>query len=181
MSAVRRLPQTAVEMRRAFDEGFRSAVERPRRDEESLIAIQAAGTALAVRVGQVRGISRIRHVLAIPTGAEGLLGITALRGAIVAVYDLAAVVGIGATASAAAWIMVAGDPQVALAFERFDGRVEVPGTAIHAAGAAPGPGQQLETVEIGSCLHAIIDVPQLLMKLAQPIAQQAGGRSGLSS
>lgn len=80
-------------LRRSFDEAF--AVPPRLREEglEHLLLIRVAGEALALKTLHVTGLVRIGRILPIPSRIPELLGITGIRGTLVPVFDLAALLG----------------------------------------------------------------------------------------
>jgi len=83
---------------------------------------------LSIRVGRDRHAVRLSDVAAlevrcavtpVPSEHPELLGIAGLRGAVVAVFDLAAL--IGASSGDAPWLLLAKGAPVAFAFGEFEG------------------------------------------------------------
>jgi len=121
-------------MRHAFDLSF----TRPppvRAEVVDLLAVTVGSDALAVRMDTVSGLVIDRAVTPLPGSPPALLGVAGLRGHLIPVYDLAAV--LGATAggapvrpAAACLILLAGSPAVAVAVGRLDAHLRVPRAAI---------------------------------------------------
>ncbi len=153
----------AAELRRAFDEAFAAPPVRRSEQRESLIAIRVAGESLMVRTHEITGLARRARVVPVPTDVPELLGITAIRGALLAVYDLARLLGIGAPASEPAWLLLANpEAPVALAFEKFEGQMEVPRECICQAEESTTRECIRRVARIGTGVRLVIDVAELV-------------------
>jgi purine-binding chemotaxis protein CheW len=120
VSAEDRSAATVAELRRAFDDGFERAPAAAA-GMEALLALRAGDDALAVRLHETRGLERWRSVLPLPAVRPELLGLCGLRGQLVPVFDLAALLG-GALATAPRWLILCGASEtIALAVAHFDG------------------------------------------------------------
>jgi hypothetical protein len=121
---------TADALRREFDDSFRAAPPEPVR-HDVFLAIRVAGTARAIRLDQVSQLCALPPLVALPGGRPGLLGIVELGGELVAVYDIASILGVVAGGDPA-WVVLTATPErVGLAFEGLLGQVRVPeGTAV---------------------------------------------------
>jgi purine-binding chemotaxis protein CheW len=132
-------------MRRAFDQSF----TRPppvRAEVVDLLAVTVGADSLAIRMDTVSGLLIDRAVTFLPGSPPALLGVAGLRGHLIPVYDLAAILGAaggppaggtgaglaGGAGGAAAWclILLAGSPAVAVAVDRLDAHLRVPHDAI---------------------------------------------------
>jgi purine-binding chemotaxis protein CheW len=100
-------------------------------------------------------------VVSLPTRAPELLGVVAIRAAIVPIYDLAAALG-RSGAAATRWMVVHRAGQAGFAFERFDGHLRIaegsiaaPSPRGHIVGQLVVDGQPRLVVDLGSMLTAI--------------------------
>jgi chemotaxis signal transduction protein len=143
-------------------------------DDVELLAVRAGGTAYAIRLTAVSGLFADRTVTPLPGPVPELLGVAAFRGAVVAVYDLGALLGhaVGAGRSGVGggqtrqsgtvtaqprWLVLdTGTPPVGLAFDELDGHVRAPARAI--ATAADGG---FAAVHEGDLVRPVIDVPEI--------------------
>jgi chemotaxis signal transduction protein len=161
-------PSEQVErLRRAFDDAFAAPAALPARDAERLLAIRVAGEPFAIRVLETVGLLAARKIVPMPTRRPEVLGLTAIRGALLPVFSLAGLLGLGAVPDDARWFVLAGRRQpVALAFGRIDAQVEVPRAELHgAADAGPsGPVRELATVD--GHPRPLVDIPTLLRGIA---------------
>jgi chemotaxis signal transduction protein len=107
-------------LRHAFDRSF---AEAPRSDAapfEDLLEITVGTMPYALRMTEVFGLFADRKITLLPSTVHELLGITGLRGSVLPVYDLAALLGHSVAAGTPRWLAVAAALPVALAFEGFE-------------------------------------------------------------
>jgi purine-binding chemotaxis protein CheW len=142
------LVQRLHELRAAFDASFADPPREEVAGHDDLLAIRAGGRRYALRLTQAAGLFPDRPVTRLPGPVSALLGVAGFRGAIVPVYGLAAVFGIGGTAAAVnndeagrpRWlVLAAGTPSVALAFDELDGHLRVPSDVLVEEAAGHGP------------------------------------------
>jgi purine-binding chemotaxis protein CheW len=156
------LSDRAEELRLAFDRSFAAPHRTEMVDDVELLAVRAGGTAYAIRLAAVSGLFADRTVTPLPGPVPELLGVAAFRGAVVAVYDLGALLGHTAHQSGIAtaqprWLVLdTGTPPVGLAFDALDGHVRAPAGAI--AAAADGG---FAAVLDGNLVRPVIDVPEI--------------------
>lgn len=155
--------ETLEELRRAFDATF--AARRPLPAElVDLVAVRAGGLSCAVRVAEIGGVAPYRCVASLPSEEPSLLGIAAVRGEVLPVYDLAALAGSG-VAGAPRWMLLSrGAERVALAFDAIEEYLRVARTAFV---AAPPPEPEAkpvaaEFVRGPSSLRPVVSVSALL-------------------
>ena len=126
-------------LRREFDRSFSEPARRHDADHVELLAVRAGGRPYALRLAQTSGLYPDRPVTALPGPVGALLGVAGFGGAIVPVYDLAALLG-HPVAERPRWLVLAtGSPPLALAFHALDGHVRIPADVIVTeAGERPG-------------------------------------------
>ncbi|WP_437878546.1 chemotaxis protein CheW [Sorangium sp. So ce513] len=122
-------------LRDAFDASF-AAPALPCADEPArALAIRAGDRRLLARIDELAAVEPCRRIVPLAGGPPGLLGLAGLRGRLVAVYDLAALVGgrpRAGVADAAAgpaprWLLVCAEsPDVALAIDEIEGHASLP-------------------------------------------------------
>ncbi|WP_437737635.1 chemotaxis protein CheW [Sorangium sp. So ce1335] len=132
-------------LRDVFDASF-AAPARPCAEEPArALAIRAGDRRLVARIDELAAVEPCRRLVPLAGGPPDLLGLAGLRGRLVAVYDLAALVGgrpRAGVADAAAgpaprWLLVcAGSPEIALAIDEVEGHASLP-RASPGAGAGP--------------------------------------------
>jgi chemotaxis signal transduction protein len=118
------LRSTADELADAFDAGFAAPVHEPEPTVD-VIAVRIGAHAFALRALELTALHLAGRIVPLPTRAPPLLGLAGIRGALVPVYDLAALVG-GEPDPGARWLVLVGRPIVGLAFAAFDRQLRVP-------------------------------------------------------
>ncbi len=117
---------------------------------------------MVLRADQITGIAKCKRIVPVLSRHAELIGITGMRGVIVPVFDLAALLGLASTEKFS-WVALAhSDSPIALAFEGFEGQVEVEGTCLYGGETAPSRRHVRQLVRIGPAVRAVIDVPSLV-------------------
>jgi purine-binding chemotaxis protein CheW len=130
----------ADELRERFDRSFAEPVRRHEVEHVELLAIRSGGCPYALRLAQTAGLHPDRPVTPLPGPLTALLGVAGFGGTIVAVYDLAALLGHPVPARPRWLVLAAGVPPLALAFDELDGHVRAPLASIitESGGSARG-------------------------------------------
>lgn len=160
-----RLQTKVAEMRRAFDESFAAPQRDDEQSVEHMLAVEVAGDRFAVRVADISGLTIAKGtILRVPSRAPELLGITGIRGVVVPVFSLAALLGISPAAGHPRWLVLCGGRQapIALAIERVEGHLDIPVRQIFACEAERAHRYVNETARDGSVLRGVIDISQLV-------------------
>jgi len=154
------------EVRREFDNTFAAPPAGPPADRESLITLRVAGEAFAVRTMHITAVVNGRRIMPVPTRVAGLLGITALRGALLPVYDLAALLGLPAGAGPGAWLMLTNrETPVGFTFHEFEGQMEIERACLSESGSAGSRKHLCAMARVGTANRAVIDVPGLVEEI----------------
>lgn len=165
-------PSSALELRRAFDASFASEPAAPV-ERVDLLAVSVAGRLHAVRVPEIAGVVPFVEPVELPAEAPGSLGVTAVRGRLVAAYDLAALLGLASGGRPRWMLLSAGRDGVALAFAEVGGclRVAVGDIAVTAPDAAYGA---REIARVSSArLLPVVSIPALLRQLRDRLGPHA--------
>lgn len=153
--------EKVAELRRAFDEAraipfSEGAEERA----DNLLAIRISGDAYAIKVSEITGLATGRKVVRVPGPIPELLGLAGIRGTLVPVYSLHALLGYGSDAEQPQWLALCGTEECfALAFNEFQGYLRIPrgqlypveqkeAARIHVKEIARGPGGVRAVVSI---------------------------------
>ena len=127
----------ASELRDEFDRSFAVAPAGDTSTPYELLQIELAGEPYALALSEIRSLHVDLAIVPVPSRAPALLGVIALRGAIVPVYDLRRLLGLP-TDRPSRWVVVAGNN--AFAFDHVAGHfsaAELPaGRMIHHEGRA---------------------------------------------
>ena len=164
----------SLELRREFDSAFAAPRAVRSSDVDKLVILQVGSLWVACRVVEVTRFESLRSVIPLSGGAPGLIGIAGLRGKVVPVFGLAAILGIGA-AEAAPWVAICGEADpIGLAFDRLDRFVIVRRSDV----CAVGDGNRLSShttglVRIGSVSHDVLDLPAILSAIREATGADA--------
>jgi purine-binding chemotaxis protein CheW len=118
-----------TELREAFDRSFAQAPITEAAAVESLLAIRVGADPYVLRMTEVVGLFADKKVTRLPSPVSELSGIAGFRGAVLPVYDLAMLLGYP-RAMSPRWLVVIAVTPVALAFDSFDGYLNVRDAAI---------------------------------------------------
>jgi chemotaxis signal transduction protein len=149
-------------LRREFDGAFALPTREVAADGVDLLAIRVGARRLALRVSEIAAVATGRRLTPVPSPTSELLGLVGMRGVLVAVLDLAALLGEELESSEAPrWLaLCAGDDQLALGFHVLEGHVRVPPTALEGVdGGRLGLVTHVAHTESG--LRSIVGVPQV--------------------
>jgi chemotaxis signal transduction protein len=157
--------QDARALREAFDADFAAAPPSgPRADEVPLLVVRAGGTLLAVRVMETGGLVAPGRIEPVPSGRRELLGVTGLRGTLLAVYSLGRLLGLDDAGEAPRWLLLAGGAaRVGLACGALEAHRRVPVAAVEMATGAAGALREVVQLEGGSL--PVVSIPALLREI----------------
>lgn len=155
----------ADELRDAFDSGFARASEDAVATSERLLAVRIGGEAHALRVAEIAGVFVDRTITSVPSRHPALLGITGVRGAVVPVFDLAALVGRAATAPRLRWLVIAAHERVGFAFDAFEGQLAVAASSI--VRAREGSSHVREVARVADQLRPIVLLESVISALGR--------------
>jgi chemotaxis signal transduction protein len=162
----------AAELRRSFDESFAAAAETVTADVEDLLGLRVGGDAYAVRLGEITALLPERKIVALPSPIPELLGLAGLRGGIVPVYSLRALLGYGAGTERTAWIILAGaEPLVGLAFDQFEGHLRIARSQIAVRSDAASRAHVAETAQVEGALRGLIGVRSMVATIQERVAR----------
>jgi chemotaxis signal transduction protein len=118
-----------TELRRAFDRSFAEAPAVETGAHDDLLDIRIGSDPYAVCLADAGGLFADRRVTPLPGSVTEMCGVVGLRGAVLPVYDLRALLGY-AKGLVPRWLLVIAHTPVALAFDGFEGHLRVPHAAI---------------------------------------------------
>ena len=160
------LSKSAAELRLQFDNTFVAPPPGPAEGNESLITLRAAGEALAVKMLHITAVAKRRRIVPVPTRVPGLLGITVLRGTLLPVYDLAAILGLPAPAGERSWLMLTGpETTVGLIFDEFEGQIEIDRACLYESGSSGSRKHLRVTAKVNDTHRAVIDIPGIVEEI----------------
>jgi len=150
-----------VQLRDGFDRGFAVAPPPPVPAHSDFLCIRVGGDPSAIALGDIASLHADLRIIALPSRGPELLGVAAIRAAVIPIYDLRVVfgtAGIGATR----WTVVVSNGLAGFGFDGFDGHARIADRSI--AAAPPGghvrgqftlDGQPRSIVDLRSVLAAI--------------------------
>jgi purine-binding chemotaxis protein CheW len=151
-----------AELRSAFDLSFARTPNIDATPKDDLLIIRLEATAYALRLAHVAGLFAGKKITRVPSGVPGLLGIAGFRGAIMPVYDLAALMD-HTPAEAPRWLVIAANAPVAFAFAGFEGHVRVSREALAIQQTADQPRRYVrELVRTQETIRPLIDLASML-------------------
>jgi chemotaxis signal transduction protein len=151
---------------RAFDRSFAEPLRVAAEDRVSLLMIGCGRQPFALRSLQVTELVADRSLVAVPSRHPELLGIAGIRGALVPVFDLAALLGSARQEARPQWLVLADrHAPVGLAFDRLEGYSHVSPVDFYVEETSPGPRHVRQLVRTGSVVRGLIDIPAILQAI----------------
>jgi chemotaxis signal transduction protein len=155
----------AAALRQAFDRSFAEPARRDADDLVELLAVRVGGDPYALPLAEGAGLFAGRPVVPVPGPVPELLGVAGVRGLLVPVYSLRALLGYPG-AEAPRWIFVVRSAEaLAVAFDQIDGHRRVPRASVaplarpaarlHVVEAARLEGEVRPIVSLASVIKAI--------------------------
>jgi chemotaxis signal transduction protein len=171
MSESREVSHRAEELRRSFDRRFAEPLTVETLAMVDLLGVRFGDDAYAVRLSEVSGLFADRKIIPIPSSISALLGIAGLRGGLVAVYGLRALLGYPPTSDSPRWLMLAGS-DIGLAFEHFEGYLRAPRSAISKSEGATSKASARETLQVESGSRSILQLSALIEAINERVASR---------
>ena len=118
----------ASALRRAFDASFAESTSDDAAATEDFLALRLAGHRYALRLANVARLVTIPKIVPVPTSRPTALGIAAVRGVLIAVHSLPALLAHPLPEAAShRWLVIVEAPDVlGLAFDELDGFLRLP-------------------------------------------------------
>jgi len=164
-----------AERARAYRDELDQTFARPRTIVRpavvSLLAIRVGDAPYALPVAEIGAVLADRPMTRMPSPLRELLGLCAVRGAIIPIYDLAPLLGVGpARDKAPRWLALAKRRElVAIAFDALEAQVQLPASEI--AGSSGGG---TEAVSIHGELRPLIRIASVLDAIEQRVTNVTG-------
>lgn len=122
------LGERVAAWRAAFDQSFAEPLPEAPPERQDFLAIRLGTQPHALRLDTLAALQPYAAPTPWPGAPPALLGLMALRGVALPLYDLAALLG-EAPCARPAWTVVLRGAPLALAFDGFDGHWRLPATA----------------------------------------------------
>jgi len=125
----------ASELRRAFDRARAAPTSFDTESKtEDLIAIRIGPHPYAIRVTEISGLATDKQIAGLPSSISQLLGLAAIRGTLIPVYSLGALLGSREDTEKTRWLALCGTEEYfGLAFGKFEGHVRISREQLHGA------------------------------------------------
>jgi purine-binding chemotaxis protein CheW len=153
------------ELRDAFDQTYTiPAASQAAEQMENLLSIRVAGDPYAIKVSEISGLVNNRKTIAFPSRVPELLGVAGIRGGLVPVYSLPALLGYSHDAGQPRWLALCGSEEpVGLAFGDFEGYLRVPQAQLHATEQKDDTRAHPKRVlRMADMVRAVVSIPYLL-------------------
>lgn len=146
----------AEELRRQFDSVFKAPLAPRATDIASFLAVRIGHDEYALRVHEIQSFVAARKVVPVPSTVPALLGLAGIRGVVVPVFSLGALMGYADDNAPPRWFVLcrSGDP-IALAFADFEGYLELPASEVR-PGAESGRTYVREVLQAGGALRGVV-------------------------
>jgi hypothetical protein len=171
VSAEDTLTRRVAAMRDGFDSSFaRPEVHAPTTGGTRVLVVRVGAIRYAVPLADCAALLPAPSIRALPTTVGGFRGVTLANGALVAVYDLAALLRI-ARLDDARWLLVtAGPDQIGLLAEAIEGHG-------HTTTNRGGDDDEVPVVDVNGIHCRLLQVPRLLDELRQIVGRDFSDRS----
>lgn len=150
------------ELQHHFDESFARPQDTSTTFLHKMLAIQAGEGRVVVRLSEIGGIHACPPIVALPSPRPSLLGIVGVRGRLLAVYSLAALLRAPNAEVAPRWLLLPQESdQIALAVEGIDAFLNIESSALY-PGSSAGDGDALcpEILHYSSTSRPVLSIPR---------------------
>jgi purine-binding chemotaxis protein CheW len=147
-------------LRRAFVRSFVEVQHFDAAATADFISLRVGGDAYLARLPEIAGLYVDRKVTGVPSRIPELRGVAGFRGAILPVYDLAALLGYPLAASPR-WMLIAAAAPVALAFELYEGHARFAREMVSDGDAAVASRHVRQVVRSAGAVRALVDLASI--------------------
>ncbi len=161
MPAASDYAEKARVLKEEFDHSFSLPVRAAGSDTEDMLAVRARSR-YALRIREIGGLWGMRKILPMPGAPAAFLGLCGIRGLVVPVWDLGALLGHESAHGEQRWLI--GGPGAApwaLACEEFEGYFRVPRAEVHTAAGGTGAFSE-ESCPLGGISRPVLRLQQVL-------------------
>ena len=163
-------------LRQEFDRSFALPWREAAADSIDLLAIRVGTQAYALDVAELGGIAADLWVTPVPSPTPALCGLVGMRGGLVAVFDLATLLGEAPGAEVPRWVGVCrGNLEIAVAFHTLEGHLRVPRDSLR---STPDERQGLveQVVESNGELRPIASLSRVARAVSLRTGQERPGK-----
>jgi purine-binding chemotaxis protein CheW len=166
------------ELKSSFDRSFQEAPVERNHELAHLLIVRIGTTRFALKVSDLAALAHAQTVVPIPSTDAGLLGLAGLKGRMVAVYSLAAMIDSAAlNTEPEHWLALCrSEDRIALAFTAAEGTVIVPRSDL--CPVSPGaPRHATDAVGEGASRLWLLNVQSIAAAIVEQTAMPASERS----
>jgi purine-binding chemotaxis protein CheW len=159
------IAKTVADLRNTFDRSYSLPPSSPGTEQiENLLAVRVSGNPYAIRVTEITGLANNRKTIAIPSPIPELLGVAGIRGGLVPIYSLAALLGYARDVAPARWLaLCGGEDQAGLGFSDLEGYLRVPAAQVYAASQENVTrGHVKDVARVDGLVRPVISIPSLM-------------------
>ncbi|HEX2009632.1 MAG TPA: chemotaxis protein CheW [Roseateles sp.] len=150
-----------AQWREAFDRAFADPLPEPGPAPIDYLGLSLAGQPHALRLAELATLQALEgSPLPYPGAPPQLLGLIALRGKVLPLFDLQALLGLG-PGQRPTWLVLPRNAALALAFEHFDGHWRLPPSACVLS-------PQGHVLRCAEQQRPLIDLSRVIAQLAPP-------------
>jgi len=164
------------DLKRSFDLTFQQPLVERGQELVHLLIVRIGTARFALKVADLAGLARAQTVVPIPGADSGLLGIAGLKGRMVAVYSLAAMIGSTELSTEQnRWMVLCRcEKEIALAFTAVTSTMMVPRAEL--SPVTPGaPPHATDAVGFDSSHLWLLNVSSIAENIVQKTAASATG------
>jgi len=161
-------------LKSSFDRSFQEAPVERNHELAHLLIVRIGTTRFALKVSDLAALARAQTVVPIPSTNAGLLGLAGLKGRMVAVYSLAAMIDSPALHTEPEhWLVLCrSENRIALAFTAAEGTVMVPSSDL--CPVSPGaPRHATDAVGVGASRLWLLNVHSIAAAIVEQTAMPA--------
>jgi purine-binding chemotaxis protein CheW len=160
---------SAERLRAQFDAVFAQPLRTETPETVELLTLQFGGDGFAIRLTDTAGLFADHKITPVPGPLSEFHGLAGVRGALVPVYDLAALMGYARSVQPR-WLITARQSVVGFVFDTFIGQLRVEAKAL--AAHEGGPGDKVsQVVRTPAFSGPVIQLSSLIAALSRRAAQ----------
>lgn len=167
------LERQLAALRADFDQSFARPTDSEQPASLRVLMLRAGDMRCALALDEVATLGRCPPLTPVPTPVAALRGLGSMRGVIVGVYDLAALLGQGAAAEASWIVALRRDPSLAIAFDALEGQHRSPAAALIAP-PPDAPPHVAGYLPVGGATRLLLSADELSTHLSAAAARDAG-------
>jgi purine-binding chemotaxis protein CheW len=162
----------AAQLRQEFDHAFSLPVQAEAVRGRHLLAIRVGGYPYALDPAEIAGLQVDRAIVPVPGLLPEWLGLAGIRGGLVPVYSLAALLGYEQPPAAKPrWLALCGsEPLLGLAFDEFERHLNLDPSQIAAADPASIKTKHVRAVAQADLSRPVISIPSVAAEIARRCA-----------